>query len=294
MLSASSAAVNSAIGQLQAAASSKSGIANVGEVRQPRPPRSGVDVWLSMVVALAATTIGACSSGASDHAASTAAVTTVTVVEGVGPNESVPVTSSSTVPAGGAGPGPTEPLSLTLASTGLGGFVFGAPGDLMIHVVTESLGAPTFDASDEFATPEGGLYLDASMTTAFTMPFGRVVCWTDLCATFGGPDPASPAFVGWQYERRGGIASPALTAASGVTVGSRWSDVADRISVEPGGCFDVGYGITSDGISLALEGGEFTRLDGDGNLLEFTPDPATVTVFRMSAGDRFVPTEGGC
>ena len=174
---------------------------------------------------------------------------------------------------------------LTLASDGVTPFRFGDAGASVVAGLTGALGAPLLDQAQTYPDPaDDGTFLDSSSEEGFVDPFGRTVCFAnDLCAHFGGPAADSLTFTGWRLDGEG---SPRLTTAAGVTVGSLLSDHLDHIDVGEGGCYTNGYGYTG-GIDVGLwsSGEPFATFDADGNYVTSSPDPATVTVLTMTAGD---------
>jgi hypothetical protein len=78
-----------------------------------------------------------------------------------------------------------------------------------------------------------------------------------------------------------------------VTAGSIWADHLDDLDVAGSGCYSTGYG-TTRGIYVVLfsAGDPFLAYDDDGNEIPTEPDPADVTVMRLSVGTLpFYPDE---
>ena len=222
----------------------------------------------------------ACSSSSTStdtSAATSAPATSTTAVATIVPATTVPATTTppTTVPA---------PTVLTLRGDGLGALDLGVPADEVINAVTAQFGSAVSDEVREYPADDGaGGFQDVTGEFGFFAQHGRTVCWSNqFCAEFGNSDPVSLFFAGWTY---GGDPGLALATASGLTVGTRWSDALATMTVYPGGCYSVGNGDT-EGILLTLisEGDPFSSFDDLGNYVEGTPAPETVTVTFMQAG----------
>lgn len=165
----------------------------------------------------------------------------------------------------------------------------------MVAGLDATFGAATSDAAEDFPHVDAGVRETADRSTGFALPSGRTVCWTELCTFFGGADASSLAFVGWQYRTVGSITpTVSLATADGLTIGSRWSDFMSVLTVQPGGCATSGSGSTADGITAAVHGGVFSRIDESGEYQELLPDPADVMVAGLSAGFVVFPMESDC
>ena len=153
-------------------------------------------------------------------------------------------------------PNPTSPAStfgnnLTLRSTGIGPYNYGAaPADIIGGVQTV-FGAPTVDESLTFAfdaatmsyvTPDGDYYY---------YPFGRRVCWSEyvLCLNFGGASSGALAFTGYGYFADN---QALLFDSSGLGEGSRASDYPGSFTYPANGCYSYGFGSTAGDITLSL------------------------------------------
>ena len=198
-------------------------------------------------------------------------------------------TTTSAAPATTSAPAttaaPVTAADLTLASNGVHPFEFGDADAAVVAGLTAALGSPLLDRAQAYPdAADDGTFLDATSEEGFIDPFGRTVCFpNELCTHFGGPTADSLTFTGWRLDSDG---SPQVTTAAGVTAGSLLSDHLDDIDVGEGGCYTNGFGYT-DGINVGLlsTGEPFATFDADGNYLTNTPDPATVTVLSMTAGE---------
>lgn len=183
-----------------------------------------------------------------------------------------------------------------LRADGVGDLPFGAAPEVVVDALSPTFGAAPevtdFDFSDDQG---GGVALTADGAFGFVHRLGRSICWTAFCAYFGSDAGAPLAFVGWSY-RPDTEPYVALYTASGITVGSRWSDHLGEIDAPPGGCGEFGFGTTTDGVDLGLRGGVWTEGGVSDPLVELLPDPTTVTVavYRMEAGDVVFPSEADC
>jgi hypothetical protein len=208
--------------------------------------------------------------------ATTVAGSSATTVAGSG-TTAAPVTTSAI---------PTTLVELALVSDGLGPLRFGSDGDTVILIISSVLGPPISDAPAEYPTPAGdGSYTSLDEELGWAQPFGRTVCWANgFCGEFGGATAGPYTFQGWFYAETD--VDP-LSAPSGLDVGSTWAEFADVITVNPGGCYSVGYG-TADGVTLAMQssGEPFVNVDEDGNETPSSPDPADVTIMQMQAGEQ--------
>lgn len=193
----------------------------------------------------------------------------------------------------------TPAAGLELRAGGLGDSDFGASPDGVIAAIGAAFGAPTADDAAEFPTEVGASFENEATLQSFTSPVGRTVCWSGFCAQFGGADPSVLTFVGW--ELFGDPATPAVPLATGdgLTLGSRWSDFLETMSVQPGGCPTTGSGTVASGIDLALQGGDgitarFSGVSETGEYVELLPDPSQVTVVGMRAGSVIDNFEEDC
>lgn len=198
-----------------------------------------------------------------------------------GPTSSVVGASSTVAPSAGFG----------LGRLGFGDIGFGTAPDVVIEAVYGALGPAVDDSSVAFPEMIGESFLSSLTGQAFDAPFGRRVCWTGVCAFFGGTEPEPLAFVGWSV-----VATPlvTMTTDAGITIGSRWSDHLGAMTVSPGGCPARGSGATTDGIDLVVQGGEFATVDESGEYVELLPDPTLVTVVGLSAGSQITAIEEPC
>jgi hypothetical protein len=175
---------------------------------------------------------------------------------------------------------------LVLRADGIGQIAFGTSETDALAVLVNALGDVVSDASNTYAVDRGdGTYLDEASREVFTHPAQHTTCFDNaLCVVFGGDAADSLTFVGWVQDSQG-VGSP-LTTIDGVTAGSIWADYIDVLDVADRGCYSVGYGTTSGGIRVELlsAGDPFLAYDADGNEIPTEPDPADVTVLRVSAG----------
>lgn len=177
---------------------------------------------------------------------------------------------------------------LVLRSDGVGTADFGRPDIEVVAYVGGILGTPTSDQPGEYPTFDdaSGVYVNVE-EDAFAFPFSRSTCYdNEFCVYFGGETSAALAFVGWSQESFELLSDP-LRTPDGITVGSRQSEHADAITVNPGGCFSTGTGETA-GILLFVtsEGEPFEFVDDAGNFVQGSPDPSDIVVQSMESGDR--------
>ena len=242
--------------------------------------------------------ITGCSSSASVGTAATeanASSTSETVVADtsttVTPDTTLPETTTTVAPTTTAAPAPAP---LILRSDGVGSFDLG----MSYADVAAGLSAqlePTTDEALEFPiTTDSGGFVSADDSRGFVAPFGRIACWADggdseLCAAFGGTDPAALTFVGWTY---GGST---LRTTSGVTGGSLWSDFPTMLTPGQAGCFLNSSG-SIDGVlvSVVSAGATFGSYDDLGNFVPGDPNPADVSVVGLDAGDYPFDTNADC
>jgi len=206
-----------------------------------------------------------------------------------------PVTTAAPAPTPSTvAPAPPAPAPVVLRGMGLADLDFGRPtADVVTGLDARltrasdiSTAYPDFDGYARYTTADGG--------RAFSLPFGRVVCWSDgagdqLCASFGGFTAADLTFVGWTY---GGHV---LLAEGGFTGGSRWADFPEIFSPGTAGCFD--YTLSSvGGINLGLlsSGAPFGTYDESGTFVGPDPAPADVSILSMDAGQTPGDAEGDC
>lgn len=187
-------------------------------------------------------------------------------------------------------PNPTTPPTsfgndLTLRTTGLGSYNFGATPATLAPAVTALFGPPstdetitfTFDpATMTYVTPDGDSYY---------YPVGRSMCWSIyvLCLTFGGATTDALGFTGYLYF---GDNQALLFDSNGLGEGSRASDYPGTYNYPAAGCYSYGYGTTTGGIDVAL----ISRGAFFGPTL---PAPSDVYVTGFFAGLHIVSAEGG-
>jgi hypothetical protein len=193
----------------------------------------------------------------------------------------VPATATPTTAAATT----TTPFdTLELQIGGIGPYPHGMSITKVLPGLQAVLGAPSTDEAREYPTLDGsGGYLTAQGDLGYGTPHGREVCWAfGFCAEFGGPTVDELTLTGWTY---GGDTHHTLHSRSGVSIGTRWSDVP-AMDVQSGGCHTQGDG-TVDGIVLQLEssGLPFGGTDTAGSYLPNLPDPKDVTVLTMKSGD---------
>lgn len=178
-----------------------------------------------------------------------------------------------------------------LSAAGVGQHPFGEAASILIADLTARFGEPLSDETRNF-TFNGDEWIDEFAEWGFDREVGRIVCWTNLlCVTLGGPTADALTFVGWSYE---GDETRSLKNAAGITLNSRWSEFPTQMTVNPGGCYTVGTGSTTDGITLMLLGEDFSVLDDSGAFVPLTPPPDKVTVLAMSAGTQMVDLFSDC
>lgn len=240
-------------------------------------------------VGITAVLLAACSSSRSSTASTTDGGSTI-------PTSAPATTAPASVPPSTAAPATTTTVPvdmMLLRSDGIGSLNFGGRDTDVVAALAAVLGAPASDANDSYPTPNGaGAYLSLEGDVQFGSPLGRTVCFANsLCAYFGGPAAGSLTFVGYTY---GDDPAAGMHTASGVTIGSRWSDFAS-MTVYEGGCYTAGTGMV-DGVRLWVQssGTPFTEIDGGGNWITHLPAPADVTVLSLDAGDYPLFLAGDC
>lgn len=253
--------------------------------------RRSLIVPVITLLALAAGCSSSKSVGSSGSVDTTVAGTD-TSVEGTDTASSTTVAETTTTAAETTTTEPT-PVPLVLRGDGIGAYNLGDEGQPVIDGLIAQLGAPATDETLDYPVADGlGQYTTADGELGFVAPVGRSVCWSSgFCAEFGGATAASTSFTGWSYRED---TTGALHSTSGVTVGTRWSDVP-AITVFEGGCYSVGGGEV-DGIRLTLQsdGVPFSSFDDSGNYVTNVPPREQVTVTWMEAGETPVFLYGDC
>ncbi|MEO6123161.1 MAG: hypothetical protein ABIR32_05585 [Ilumatobacteraceae bacterium] len=250
----------------------------------PSGANSTVMRWVSsaaMSLVLIAV-VSACSSDTSSSGITTSVAAAVPIDSAVATTLPLGVTSTESA---ALAPG------FELGADGVGDIGFGAATDVVVAAVSASLGPSISDAVATFATSIDGINVDEVAGLGFAHPIARTVCWPAFCAFFGGADPSATVFVGWDLSH---VPAVPLTTVDGVTIGTRWSEASDAMTVQPGGCPTAGFGSTISGVELRVSGGAFSRTDGDGEYVELLPDRTEVTVIGLAAGSRIIALEQGC
>ena len=270
------------------------GVPMSGQLPPTRSHRSRTAV---IACAIGLALISGCSSSASKGTAATEPTATSTS-DTVVAETSTTVTPETTVAATTtAAPTTTEAPALaplTLRGDGVGSFDLGMSYTDVSAGLTAQLEATTDEALEFPMTTEYGGYVTTDESRGFIAPFGRIACWSDgatgeLCAAFGGADPALLTFVGWTY---GGST---LRTTSGVTGGSLWSEFPTMITPGQGGCFLNSSG-SIDGVlvSVVSAGATFGSYDDAGNFVPGDPNPADVSVIGLDDGDFPFDTNADC
>lgn len=198
------------------------------------------------------------------------------------PTTTAPSMTGTTVAPTTTAASPTAPADFVLIFDGIVPTRFGDRDVDVIATLAPVLGEPTVDAVSEYPIADDGSFLNAD-DESFVAPFGRRVCWSNgLCTQFGAGTRDTLIFTGWRLDR----ASSGLATRDGITVGDRWADHLDDITVDPfASCFSVAYA-AADGIDVELVSadGPFAAPNEDGEFVAGDPDPAAVTVQSLSAG----------
>jgi hypothetical protein len=240
-------------------------------------------------LALAGVVMVGCSSAINNAPTTTAVSTTVVPVTSPPPTVSAPVTASdSTAPGTINATSTTVPVSSTtlpatttaapppafLRLSGAGASAFGDPAAVVLPTLIKALGTPTQNETHAYPTLQAdGTYLTADGELGYVAPKGREVCWRiGFCADFGGSSASTFEFTGWSY---GSDATKALRSRSGVSIGTRWSEVP-RISLGSPVCNGFAPA-TVDGITLKVE--------SKGAPLDQNPHHEDVSVVTMTAGE---------
>jgi hypothetical protein len=237
------------------------------------------------------TRVPASSGGSSNTTSTTTASTTSTTTTTEPPPTTSTSSTAQTTTLAIANTEPTQTTTvltveqLVLRSDGIGTIDFGTSEAGALAVLSTALRFATESTNTYPIALGDGTFAD-EFDDAFAYPVAHEVCFENaLCVYFGGPDPGSLAFVGWQQLAADGGSS--LATAEGVTAGSIWADHLDDIVLEPFSCYTAGYGrIGEIQVTLYSSDEPFNAFDDDGNPVETNPDPADVTVFEMTAGRR--------
>jgi hypothetical protein len=183
-----------------------------------------------------------------------------------------------------------------LRSNGFGLFDFGTPDTTMVPSLPPELGGFSADTTSPSLAASGSVFeVEDAPGVTFAFPAVRVLCYHEICFYFGGPTAASLTFVGWSFtaDAPGTPLFLGLKDAAGVSIGSKESDFPADIMATPGGpCPNRGLGTSGTGLVLTLDGTVFSTTDAAGNPQPQTPDPTTVTVTEMDAGQIYVDTNG--
>lgn len=222
------------------------------------------------------------------------AVLVAAALSACGSSEASPV---STTAAPTTAPAPLTAAELVLRADGIGPVSFGSSADEAIAVFTDALGTPALDTSTAYPTESmPGQFATADGDYDFSYPQGRRVCFdNEWCATFGGSTADSLAFVGWSL--RAGD-PPTLSTADGVTIGSRWADFQQVMTVDEesfGLCRNESLGQTAD--MLVRVEYRFDAADATADPEDPWPatiDPSKVAVLRLDAGEAEQYTSQDC
>ena len=235
------------------------------------------------------------SNSESSNATSTSATTTTLATKSTTAAEPASSTSTSiAAPTTAVDPMTTQPTPTTtiltiaqleLRSDGIGPIDFGTREADSLAVLSTAL-QPATEATSTYPIDLGDGTFANEFDDAFAYPAAHEVCFDNaLCVYFGGSEPGSLAFVGWTQRSDGG--GIPLATVEGVTAGSVWADHLGAIALEEFSCYSTGYG-TIGGIRVTLwsTGEPFNAFDDDGNPIDTNPDPADVTVYELTAGQR--------
>lgn len=218
--------------------------------------------------------------------------TTTAAATTLAPETTVPATPAPT-PAPTAAP---TPAALLLLGDGIGTASFGDTDDDVLALLTPGFGGIATDSSQTLDVEVGvDTWQSADGEIQYTARIARDVCFTNrLCAVFGGPDSANLVFTGYYVNEEG---SPAVVTIEGIHLGDTWGSVLGAITREPGGCYTYGYGTTVDGIEVGMisESEMFNYFDEpSGTFVDGEPDPATVTIVYLAAGDLVISLFADC
>jgi hypothetical protein len=226
-------------------------------------------------------------------ASTTAAVTTIEATTTTAAPTTTDAPTTTAAPTTAA-PTTTAAPDYTLRGNGIGTWVFTDDAQEVVDALSAVFGAPDLDVVTEFPIVAGPGDYQNDAEEAFLLPFGRTVCFANtLCTVHGGESAEVMSFVGWYYASD---EASTLSTAQGITLGSRWADHLDDMTVGEGGCYSDGGGTTVDEVSLFLRssGTPFSGIDEAGNYAAFSPDPADVTVVQMQAGSQIGLLYGDC
>ena len=233
---------------------------------------------------------------ASTTATPVTTATPATTVAATTPPTTIPATPApTTLPATTTTAAPPETTvaptaaDLVLRADGIGPASFGMAAGTVVALLGAVLGAPADQSDAHFPNAAGDHFEDAD-GNAFATEFARFTCFTnDLCVSFGGATADALTFAGWSYASSGDgpMPSPALSSVDGVRPGVTWSAVAAVVDVDDNGCYTTGYGDAS-GIHIVLQSPEawFGSNGVSPTYVSVTPDPSTVTIIQLRAGEQ--------
>ena len=261
-----------------------------------------------MVAAVALIGMAACSSservgsGSTPVTDSTLAGSSTTAIDAGSTTTAAPTTLApeTTVPATPAPtPAPTAaptPAALLLLGDGIGTASFGDTDDDVLALLTPGFGGVASDSSQTLdVNVDVDQWQSADGELQYTARLAREVCFTNLlCAVFGGPDAANLVFTGYYANEEG--SAPVVTI-EGIHLGDSWASALGAITRLPGGCFTYGSGTTTDGIEVGMvaETEMFNYFDEpSGTFVDGAPDPSTVTIVYLTAGDLVISLFADC
>lgn len=217
----------------------------------------------------------------------TAAPTTTAAAETTVPATPAPTPAPTAAPA---------PVALLLLGDGIGTASFGDTDDDVLALLTPGFGGVATDSSQTLDVNVGvDTWQSADGEIQYTARIARDVCFNNgLCAVFGGPDAANLVFTGYYVNEEG---SPAVVTIEGIHLGDTWASVLGAITRQPGGCYTYGTGTSVDGIEVGMsaETEMFNSFDeASGTFVDGDPDPSTVTIVYLAAGDLVVSLFADC
>lgn len=206
-----------------------------------------------------------------------------------------PPTASTVPPATEAPPSTAVPQpalpTTILEAGGLAGLPFGTDGDSVLSTLTNTLGDPTDQQSQQlveldfpvgafrWGDAEDGLGLIA------THPHVRTTCWVNFCTRDVSDDGSVWSFSAWDHFPEPGTSQVALATPDGLTLGSTYRQLVD---LYPGATVDA---FTGGAIGFSLPGWLDGVTGGNGRLatsyqeVGTGPVPDEVEVTSLSASD---------
>ena len=167
--------------------------------------------------------------------------------------------------------------ALYLSRFGVGSQRFGDDMSDVISSLIDVFGLPQTDVMRRFRETDDGAFIDRNADYEFVDVFGRETCFSvGLCIEGAGEIDDRVVFTGWTQRESSGM----LITESGLGVGSRWSEFASDIDIEPLGC---GMYSTGRYRNMRLEVRSLGEPFDDAE--EIATSAGDIVVISVSAGD---------